>query len=242
MGTTYGGTTLDEIRSMGRSALTIAIGEQMREAATRLAAKTGVPYRFLDGLVGLPACDQFVSWLQEVVGKPAPERLRRQRGQLVDAMLDGHFYFGGTRFAVAGDPDLTVALATWLADLGGEVVSAVVTSETAALARLPAAEVIVGDLDDFERAAAERDAQVLVTHSHGRTAAERLRLPHFRIGFPMFDRLGAAHKRSVGYRGSRDLIFEMGNLIIEHTPEAAPSGWSRGRETRESGHAGAQAH
>ncbi len=42
-GTTLGGTTLDDIRCMGRSALTITVGEHMPEAAEALQRKTGVP-------------------------------------------------------------------------------------------------------------------------------------------------------------------------------------------------------
>jgi nitrogenase molybdenum-iron protein NifN len=37
----------------------------------------------------------------------------------------------------------------------------------------------------------------------------------------MFDRLGAAHKISIGYRGTRDLIFEVGNVFIENQHEPA---------------------
>jgi len=76
------------------------------------------------------------------------------------------------------------------------------------------------------RAAAAAHARLLMTHSHGRMSAERLGVPLFRVGFPMFDRLGAAHRRTVGYRGTRDLIFEVGNLLIEHSHEAAPDDWT----------------
>jgi len=34
-------------------------------------------------------------------------------------------------------------------------------------------------------------------------------------GLPTFDRLGVAHKVTVGYRGTRDLIFEVGNVFME---------------------------
>ena len=44
---------------------------------------------------------------------------------------------------------------------------------------------------------------LLTTHSHGRKAAERRDKPLFRIGMPMFDRIGNAHLCHVGYRGTR---------------------------------------
>jgi nitrogenase molybdenum-iron protein NifN len=30
---------------------------------------------------------------------------------------------------------------------------------------------------------------------------------------------------SIGYRGTRDLIFQIGNLFLEHTHEGAPDSW-----------------
>jgi nitrogenase molybdenum-iron protein NifN len=38
----------------------------------------------------------------------------------------------------------------------------------------------------------------------------------------MFDRLGAAHRVSLGYRGARELIFEIGNRLMERTHGAEP--------------------
>jgi nitrogenase molybdenum-iron protein NifN len=80
----------------------------------------------------------------------------------------------------------------------------------------------------------------LITHSHGRQAAERLKIPFYRMGLPMFDRLGAGHRLSVGYRGTRDLIFNIANLIIndnEEHHEPTPETW---RETTPSDAATAQ--
>ena len=41
----------------------------------------------------------------------------------------------------------------------------------------------------------------------------------------MFDRLGAGHQLSVGYRGTRGLIFEIGNLLLAHPHEVRPAQW-----------------
>lgn len=49
-------------------------------------------------------------------------------------------------------------------------------------------------------------------------------LPLFRVGFPMFDRLGAVYQRTVGYKGSRDLIFAVGNLLMEHSHDVETDG------------------
>jgi len=92
------------------------------------------------------------------------------------------------------------------------------------LERIPADEVVIGDLEDLENRAA--DCDMLITHTQGRQAAERLDLPFFRYGLPLFDRLGAAHKLSIGYRGTRGLIFEIGNLFIDHLPHVHPDTWA----------------
>ncbi|PKU21902.1 nitrogenase iron-molybdenum cofactor biosynthesis protein NifN [Telmatospirillum siberiense] len=225
VGTTYGGTTVEDIRAMGASVHTIAIGRQMGPAAEALAAKAGVPFTVLDRLTGLVAVDAFVRLLQKISGRGAPPKVRRQRSQLQDAMLDGHFSFGRTKVALAAEPDLLFSLSAFLAEMGGEVVTAVTSVESPVLDLVPAARVVVGDMDDFERSAAEQGAALLMTHSHGRMVAHRLGVPLFRVGFPMFDRLGAAHQRTVGYKGTRDLIFALGNLLIEHSHEDGPDEW-----------------
>ncbi|MFN3920222.1 MAG: nitrogenase iron-molybdenum cofactor biosynthesis protein NifN, partial [Methylohalobius sp.] len=57
--TTLGGAAVAEICALGRSALTFAVGEQMRPAAEALKAKAGVPYVLLDRLTGLIPNDEF---------------------------------------------------------------------------------------------------------------------------------------------------------------------------------------
>ena len=221
--TTLGGTGCEEARAMGLAGWTIAIGEQMRGAAQALERKAGVPYRVFERLTGLAPCDELMTFLSKISGKPVPKKYRRQRGQLVDAMLDGHFHIGGRRVAIGAEPDLLFALTSVLAEMGADIVSAITTTQSPLLARLPCDTVMIGDLEDLEAGAA--DADILVTHSHGRQAAERLRIPHFRIGLPMFDTLGAGHLVTVGYRGTRDLIFAIGNMLMHRQHEPTPDDW-----------------
>jgi len=222
--TTLGGTRLADIAALGCSRHAIAIGEHMRAPAACLRERTGVAFSVLPSLTGLAPSDQLVALLAALSGRPVPLPLRRQRSQLIDAMLDGHFYFGGRRVALAADPDLLGALAGFFAELGAEIVVAVAsTAHSAALRAVPTQRVSIGDLADFEDAAAAAGAELLVTHSHGRQAAARLGVPLLRVGLPIFDRLGAAQRCTIGYRGTRDLIFEVANIVLagqhEHTPQ-----------------------
>ena len=212
---TLGGTRVEDIRRMGASAMTIALGESMRAAGEALKERTGVPLTVLPCLTGLAASDAFIKLLSQIANSDPPARVRRQRSQLQDAMLDAHFHFGERKVAIAGEPDLLYTLSHFFADLGAEVVAAVAPQGSAILEKVAAHEVIIGDLQDLEEKAATAAAELLVAHSHARQASERLGIPLYRAGIPTFDRLGAAHRVSVGYRGTRNLIFEVGNVFME---------------------------
>lgn len=224
IGTSYGGTSLDEVRGMGRGLHTIAIGEHMRAPAEALSRRTTVPHTVFPHLTGLRSSDELISLLSTLSGRSASAALRRQRSQLEDAMLDAHFHFSGKKVAIGSDPDLLVALSCLFQGLGAEVVGAVAsTKNSPLLAQLACDTVVIGDLADLEESAAAKGAELLVTHSHGRMGAERLGVPLFRVGFPIFDRLGVQHRCSVGYRGTRALIHELANVFMAelhaHGPE-----------------------
>ena len=59
-----------------------------------------------DRLTGLAPNDDLMALLTRISGMPVPLKYRRQRSQLVDAMLDGHFFFGGKKIAIGAEPDL----------------------------------------------------------------------------------------------------------------------------------------
>ncbi|UYO39511.1 nitrogenase iron-molybdenum cofactor biosynthesis protein NifN [Rhodopseudomonas palustris] len=221
--TTHGGVSVAEVAAMGGAAYTLAFGEQMRKAAVALETKAGVPFTLLARVTGLAAADELMATLAKISGRPVPLKYRRQRSQLVDAMLDGHFYFGGKSVAIGAEPDMLLNIGGWLADMGCTISAAVTTTTSSILAQVPSDEVLIGDLEDLERRA--EDCDLLVTHSHGRQAAERLGVPLFRMGLPMFDRLGAAHQVAVGYRGTRDLIFAIGNVFIANIKEPDVNSW-----------------
>jgi nitrogenase molybdenum-iron protein NifN len=231
--TTIGGIGVDEIATMGQASWTIAVGAQMRRAAEAMQAKTGVPFRVFERLCGLVPNDEFIMFLSEISRRPVPLKYRRQRGQLADAMLDSHFHIGGRKLAIGAEPDLLFDLSSMLHEMGAAVSVAVTTTQSPVLERVATDEVLIGDLEDLETLAKARDCDLLITHSHGRQAAERLNIPFHRAGFPMFDRLGAGHQLSVGYRGTRDLIFNISNLIIadrEQNHEPTPDTWRTGHE------------
>jgi len=211
---TTGGTTLDDIRTAGAAQATLVIGAQLDGAADKLAEITGVAdYRF-DHLLGLDAVDAFVHALAQISGQPVPAKLKRQRAQLQDAMLDAHFMIGQARIGLAGDPDVVKAFADLSLSMGAEVVAAVVPARAAVLERLPVETVKIGDLEDLEKMGREARVELIIGNSHCVQSAARLGVPMLRAGFPQFDVLGGFRRTWVGYAGTRDALFDIANLML----------------------------
>ncbi len=219
---TIGGTPRAEIEIMGESAATLVVGPSLFKAADLLHARTGVPdYRFA-GLMGLEDCDAFTQALADISGQPVPARIDRWRAQLQDAMVDCHFMLGFARVALAADPDLLGMQATFLTGMGAEIVAAVSPAKHESLALLPVPKIVIGDLEDLEKDARAGGAQVIVANSHAAGTAERLGLPLMRAGFPQYDQVGGYARTWVGYRGTRQALFDFANLMLRQHHELEP--------------------
>jgi nitrogenase molybdenum-cofactor synthesis protein NifE len=214
-----GGVTLEAIRTAGRSAATIYVGDSLARAARRLEEAHGVPALGFTSATGLSEVDGLVGALSALSGRAPPPGARRWRGRLLDAMADCHTQLGGKRVALALEADHLKGMVRFLAGMGCEVQAAVAATRTRGLDALPCPDVFVGDLEDLERVAAGAD--LVVANSNGRQAVARLGVgAHLRTGLPVFDRLGAHQKVWVGYRGTMNLVFEVANLLQAGATEA----------------------
>lgn len=211
---TVGGTEVPELQTLGDAVATLVIGDSMHKAADALKALTGVPDHRLDHLMGLEATDKLMVALNGISGAPVPDRIERQRAQLQDAMLDCHFMLGMSRIALAGDPDLLHAFSEMLHGVGAETVAAVSPVNAPVLGRAATASVKIGDLEDLEKLARDNDAELLICNSHGVESAERLGIPLLRAGFPQYDTLGGYQKTWIGYRGTRQTLFDLANILL----------------------------
>ncbi|BAU06533.1 nitrogenase iron-molybdenum cofactor biosynthesis protein NifN [Fischerella sp. NIES-3754] len=209
---TGGGTTLVQLHKVGSSVYTLALGESMRGAAKILEQKFGTPYEVFTELTGLEAVDKFMQFLANLSGTAVPEKYRRQRRQLQDAMLDTHFYFGRKKVSLALEPDLLWSTVYFLQSMGAEIQAAVTTTRSPLLEKLPIDSVTIGDFEDFENLAVGSD--LLIGNSHTQAIAKRLGIPLYRQGIPIFDRLGNGQFTKVGYRGTMELLFDIGNLFL----------------------------
>ena len=213
---TIGGTPVNDISSMGESIATLVLGNSLYEAADYLKVQTGVPDFHFDCLMGLDAVDAFVAALAEISGKPVPEKIERQRAQLQDAMVDAHFMLGFARVAIAADPDLLYGFSRLVTEMGCEVVAAVAPARANILNYVAVAQIGIGDLEDLEIAAKRNGAQLVISNSHAVETARRLGVPILRAGFPQYDLIGGYQRLWVGYRGTRQALFDLANMLVEH--------------------------
>ncbi len=211
---TIGGALVSELATLGDAAATLVIGASMDAAADLLRDRTGVPEHRFQHLMGLTAVDALMQTLIAISGNPVPERLERQRAQLQDAMLDCHFMLGLTRFAIAADADLLIGFSQFLAGVGAETVAAVAPATAPALEHVCCDRVAIGDLEDLESMAREREAEILIGSSHAVHTAQRLDIPLLRAGFPQYDRVGGYQRIWIGYQGARAALFDLANLLL----------------------------
>lgn len=221
---TPGGTSLEQLQQLERSLFTIAIGESMRPAAETLKQKFGTNYQILPRLTGLGAVDKFLWLLAQITSykngtndwqfnPQIPEKYQRQRRQLQDAILDTHFYLGGKKVSLALEPDLLYQTSWLLTEMGAEIQAAITTAKSPILKELPFDKVTIGDLEDLEDLATGSD--LIITNSQGKHLADKLHIPLYRMGYPIYDRLGNGSRCLVGYKGSMQFLFDLGNIFIE---------------------------
>ncbi|WP_263975249.1 nitrogenase component 1 [Leptolyngbya sp. 7M] len=111
------------------------------------------------------------------------------------------------------EPDLLWLTVHFLQSMGADVRAAVTTTKSPLLEQLPVETVTIGDLEDFEQLAVGSD--LLIGNSHLAAVSQRLQVPLYRLGFPIFDRLGNGQRCTVGYRGVMQMLFDLGNLFLE---------------------------
>jgi nitrogenase molybdenum-cofactor synthesis protein NifE len=214
-----GGITVEDIRRAGRSCATLYVGDSLAKAALKLKEKFAIPVYGFTSLTGLAGTDLFMEVLSEISGRAIPEKHRRWRSRLMDAMVDSHYQFGTKKVVLALESDNLKTLTGFLAGMGCEIQAALSATRTRGLDSLPSDNVFVGDLEDLESAAVGAD--LIVANSNGRQAANKLKIgAHLRAGLPVFDRLGAHQKVWVGYRGTLNLVFETANLFQANAKEA----------------------
>ncbi|MHB8883045.1 MAG: nitrogenase iron-molybdenum cofactor biosynthesis protein NifE [Thermodesulfovibrionales bacterium] len=205
-----GGTTVEEIRAMGSSEFTLAIGLSMEKPAQVLRDRFGIEYRVIESLSGLQQVDRFMELLSLLSCCRAAPKYERQRRILVDGMRDAHFYTAGRKAAMALEPDHALQSAAVLGEIGMDISLVVTPAGSAATARIAAECVRTGDLFSLHG-----EFDIILSNSHAGDRAAELQAPHLQTGFPVFKRLGNTAKMTIGYRGTLELINDIANILAQ---------------------------
>jgi nitrogenase molybdenum-iron protein NifN len=234
-----GGTSLQDIRAMGRSRATLEFGRTLfpLETAGRfLENQFGIPWRPLGMPIGLRETDRFFQVLEELSGRLTPPPHDLERGRLLDAMVDGHKYIFGKKAVVYGEEDLVVGLTAFLAEIGvrpilcasgghsGNFEEAIAAVTDGLLPEPP----LVREGMDFYDIAEEAEAlapDLLVGHSKGYHLSRKWGAPLIRVGFPIHDRFGGQRVLHLGYRGAQSLLDRLVNTILEKKQQDSPVGY-----------------
>jgi nitrogenase molybdenum-cofactor synthesis protein NifE len=204
-----GGTTIEMLEKASSAEFTLVIGASLESPAIKLKERFGIEYRIFESLSGLNNVNTFMETLSMISGRHMPTRFERQRSIMIDAMRDAHFHFGGKRACIALEPGHSVVMAGLLDDMGAVAARTVIPQHAPSASVIKSQEVIVGDLnsvgDGFD---------ILISNSHAEETAKRLNVPLYQTGFPVYKILGNTARFTIGYRGTLDVINDIGNLLI----------------------------
>jgi nitrogenase molybdenum-iron protein NifN len=181
--------------------------------------------------LGIEATDRFLAVLSELAGYPGgaiPEKLKRERGRLVDAYIDGHKYLFGIKVTIAAREELAEALVLFCRELGMEPVLCAVSGRSASLAGRLSGVTVLDDTDHDEigRLASETGTELLIGSGKLYRIARDRKIPLIRCDFPIHDRFGGQRICTVGWRGTIALLDRIINTILERRQEESSVGYT----------------
>lgn len=225
-----GGTPLSEIADMPNSLASLGLGVVSKNLALEyLKESHGVPGYSVPIPIGLSRTDIFFTKLVNILGCPIPIKYQKERGRLLDAMVDVHKYLYGVKAAVYGDPDMVFSLTTFMLELGMHPVLVATGSKSRDFGMRigqifeelrPELKPVVLDGIDFDSlndAVRDCNPDILIGNSNGRYIAKAQDIPLVRVGLPIHDRVGAQRILTVGYRGALEVLDRITNAILEAT-------------------------
>ena len=177
--------------------------------------------------MGVAKTDAFLLQLSELFGKPVPDSLKAERGRAVDAMTDAHQYMHGKKFAVYGDPDYLVGYVSFLLEMGAKPHHVLCSKGSKKLEKELRALLDASpygkdgkiymnkDLWHLRSLLVTDPVDALIGDTHGKFAARDAKIPLFRFGFPIFDRVNKHRYPLVGYQGVINMVTEICNKFID---------------------------
>lgn len=227
-----GGTTVEELQNLGRGVATLGLGWfASREAAIEVENKARVPREILDLPIGIAGTDRFLEILKFRGGEITAD-VERERGQLVDLMVDTQQHFQGKKVAIFGDPDHVVALSEFARDLGMIPIHLLTGTPGKAFERRlgeihgPKTESLnikrEGDLFTLHQWIKNQPVDLLLGNTYGKYIARAEDIPFVRVGWPILDRVGHSLMPTVGYSGAVRLVARMVDAMLDRRDRDAP--------------------
>ncbi len=222
-----GGTPLAEIETMPGARATIefiSLLEDELSPGKYLESEYGVPLYRLPLPMGIEACDELLRVLKKLSSKAVPEVIKKERGRLLDAMVDSHKYNGAGRAAVFAEPEVLYGIAHIMMENG--IMPSVLATGSKNHAIKQALQSLTADCDEkaiilldsdfvsIQDHCANRKINLAVGNSDGRFISEQAGIPLVRIGFPVHDRIGGQRILSVGYNGTMMLMDRITNTLL----------------------------
>ncbi|MCX9074538.1 MAG: nitrogenase molybdenum-iron protein subunit beta [Candidatus Methanoperedens sp.] len=221
-----GGTLPSEIVDSANSLGTITLCRTAGSAAVYLKNKFNVPAVLDPAPIGVVNTDRFVQNISKLSGAPIPDEIIRERGRLIDSMVDVHHYMFGRKVAIFGDPDIVSAIVRFAAEAGmNPTVAMTATRHKDFAPDIKAVnseysvdtQILEGtDLYEFHKVVKTHGAELIVGNSKGKDIADDENVPLVRVGFPVYDRVGVYRYPIIGYNGSIYLLDQMTNAILGH--------------------------
>ena len=237
-----GGTTKEEVVAGLHAKATIVFQEYCCEKTSKFIAEHGQEVVVLNAPIGVAGTDEFLMAISRLSGKPIPEQLERERGQLVDAMADSQAHLHGKRFALYGDPDQMLGTTQFLLELGAEPAHVLATNGTE-----PWAAKVQALLDSSPYGAGckvypKRDlwhlrsllftepVDFLIGNTYGKFLERDTKTPLVRLVFPIFDRHHYHRYATWGYDGAMRVLVMLLDEFFEaldgNTMEIAKTDYS----------------
>ncbi len=234
-----GGTTMDEIKDAPNAKTTVFLQPWHLEKSKKFientwkhsAPKLNIP-------MGLEWTDEFLMSMSAITGKEVPASLTKERGRLVDMMMDSHTWLHGKKFALWGDPDFVLGMTKFLLELGAEPIHILCNNtnkrwektvrkllETSPYGKN--CEVYVGyDLWHMRSLVFTNKPDFMIGNSYGKFIqrdtlhkGKEFEVPLIRIGFPIFDRHHLHRMTTMGYEGAMYILTTLVNAVLERLDE-----------------------
>ncbi|MDD5348689.1 MAG: nitrogenase component 1 [Chthoniobacteraceae bacterium] len=234
-----GGTPIEAIHAAGCAQCSLEFGRTLADfpsAGRFLEERFNIPNRRLGLPIGLRETDALFEALEAASGLPTPAKYNKERGRLVDALIDGHKYVFEKRAIVYGEEDLVTGLAAFLAETGILPVLCASGGKSGRLERnlrevLPMLDerTRIHDGIDFAQIAELAESlkpDFIIGNSKGYALARKLGVPLIRVGFPIHDRIGGQRILHLGYRGAQALYDTIVNALLDVKQTSSPIGYS----------------